>query len=305
MTKALLTFISFLLLNIWSLNAQVAINTDGSDPALSAMLEIKSTDKGLLLPRIADTNSIPGPAEGLVIYDLSSKCVRYFNGTSWSDCIGNPISSWSCGMVLTDTRDGQTYNTVQIGSQCWMAENLNYGALLTAGTAMTNNGIVEKYCYNNSTANCDVYGGLYGWNEMMNYTAVAGSKGICPKGWHVPTDAEWCTLEQFVDATITCGSQALRGTDGGGKLKEAGFSHWASPNTGATNSSGFTALPGGRWDGLFSYINTYAFWWNSTEFYDYNSYAWSRGISGTSPKADRNVNPKTFAFSVRCIKDLD
>jgi uncharacterized protein (TIGR02145 family) len=107
------------------------------------------------------------------------------------------FSQFTCGSLLTDTRDGKQYQTVQIGTQCWMAENLNYGsytAITVPSDYPTNNGTVEKQCYNNDTSMCSTYGALYQWNEMMDYSNVEGSQGICPDGWHVPTDAEYSLL---------------------------------------------------------------------------------------------------------------
>ena len=155
-------------------------------------------------------------------------------------------AAFTCGSPFTDNRDGQSYNTVEIGTQCWMAENLNIGNMIPGNGNQTENGMIEKYCYDNNAANCNVYGGFYQWNEMMQYVTTPGVKGICPDGWHLPTDAEWCVLEQFVDPSISCSAIGYRGIDGGGKLKESGTGHWTPPNTGATNSNGFTALPGGN-----------------------------------------------------------
>ena len=104
---------------------------------------------------------------------------------------------------------------------------------------MMNNGIIEKYCYDDDPANCDVYGGLYQWDEMMGYTTTEGVQGICPVDWHIPTDAEWDILQNYLGGFNVAG----------GKLKEAGTIHWNAPNAGATNSSGFTALPNGYRDG--------------------------------------------------------
>ncbi len=83
-------------------------------------------------------------------------------------------SSFTCGDPFTDPRNGQTYTTVQIGDQCWMAENLNIGEMINSGSNMTNNGVIEKYCFSNDPANCETYGGLYQWNEMMEYSTTAG-----------------------------------------------------------------------------------------------------------------------------------
>ncbi len=191
-----------------SLTAQVSVNTDGSSPDASAMLDVKSTNMGFLVPRVADTNAISSPAEGLQIYDLSSHCMRYYNGSEWSTCMG--VMTWSCGDALVDSRDSQSYATVQIGTQCWMAENLNIGTIVISGSNQSDNDTIEKFCYNDNTSYCDTYyGGLYQWHEMMQYVTTAGIQGICPTGWHIPTDAEWCVLEQEVDPTISNTSNAF------------------------------------------------------------------------------------------------
>ncbi len=219
-------------------------------------------------------------------------------------------SVFSCGDLLFDERDGQSYATVQIGTQCWMAENLNLGTMINSTTGGTNNdgeqtsnGIFEKYCYDNNLSNCDTYGGLYQWDEMMQYSTVEGTQGICPSGWHLPTDAEWCTLEQEVDPTITCNSMDFRGLDGGGKLKDIGTTFWFYPNAGASNTSGFTALPGGYCTpaGLFGDITFVAIFWSSTGD---SSTAWYRGLSRSFAKISRYPNSIPYGYSVRCLKDF-
>ncbi len=214
-----------------------------------------------------------------------------------------PECGLNCGQPFTDARDGQTYNTVQIGDQCWMAENLNIGTRINGSSNQTNNGIIEKYCYNNSEAECDTYGGLYQWNEMMGYSTTPGVQGICPEGWHLPSDAEWCTLEQEVDPTISCSSTGWRGVDGGGKLKEIGTTHWNSPNTGATNSSGFTALPGGSRHifGSFYGMGGGGVWWSSSQ--NDASNAWFRSLYYDNASVNRDYLNKSYGFSVRCLKD--
>jgi len=214
------------------------------------------------------------------------------------------VRDFQCGDPLIDARDNQTYNTVQAGTQCWMAENLNTGITVPGITEQTNNGQIEKYCYDNNPSNCTVYGALYQWNEAMNYITTPGAMGICPSGWHLPTDEEWCTLEQFLDMSITCSSTGWRGVDGGGKLKETGTAHWAPPNTGATNSSGFTGLPGGGRlypTGNFSGLTTIGHFWSSSE--NSTSTAWRRGLNNTSAMIWRSYYGKTYGYSVRCLRD--
>ena len=213
------------------------------------------------------------------------------------------VLPWNCGDPFVDARDSQSYTTVEIGTQCWMAENLNIGTMINGSNNQSQQTpeVIEKYCYDNNTANCDEYGGMYQWNEMMQYVTTPGIKGICPDNWRLPTDAEWCTLEQFVDPTITCSSISWRGVDGGSKLKEAGTTHWQSPNTG-TNSSGFTALPGGSCStgGYFAGLTATGYWWSSSES---GSSAWSRCLYYNSAKVSRYYFYKSYGFSVRCLRD--
>ncbi|MCD4735095.1 MAG: hypothetical protein K8R53_03540, partial [Bacteroidales bacterium] len=240
---------------------------------------------------ITYTSAQMNRSDGSKDYGFSVRCIRDISAT------------WSCGDSLLDNRDGQNYGTVQIGNQCWMAENLNIGARIDGINNQMDNQIIEKYCYDDIEDSCDVYGGLYQWDEMMEYTQTPGIQGICPDNWHLPTDAEWCILEQFVDPTITCNSTGWRGIDGGGKLKEAGTIHWQSPNTGATNSSGFTALPGGDsgTGGYFYNLIYSGFWWSSSES---GFYAWFRRLSYNLAQVVRDDNDKINGFSVRCVKEV-
>jgi uncharacterized protein (TIGR02145 family) len=210
--------------------------------------------------------------------------------------------TFPCGSLLLDARDGQSYQTVSIGDQCWMAENLNIGTMVNGSTNQTDNSTIEKYCYSNNTTNCDVYGGLYQWDEAMQYTLTPGVPGICPTGWHLPTDEEWCTLEQFIEPTIPCDRTWFSGTHAGGDLKETGTIHWYSPNTGATDAFGFTALPGGKRDnGSFDSFPYFAFFWTSNE-YDIN-WGWCRALYYDYASIRRAGDSKTRGYSVRCLKD--
>jgi uncharacterized protein (TIGR02145 family) len=215
------------------------------------------------------------------------------------------ITLFSCGTPYTDTRNSKTYNTVSIGTQCWFVENLDIGTRIDGPSYQADNGTIEKYCYENIDDSCNVYGGLYQWNEMMQYTTAEGTQGICPDGWHIPSDGEWCVLEDEVDiGTITCPRGGLGGTDAGYHLREAGTAHWSPPNAGATNSSGFTALPGGRRVvyGNFSNINDWGNWWSSTQTSSSN--ARGRGIVYTSGQVNSSNSDKlSFGYSVRCIRD--
>jgi uncharacterized protein (TIGR02145 family) len=208
----------------------------------------------------------------------------------------------SCPGIPTVTYDGQTYNTVLIGSQCWLKENLNVGTMINGNQNQSNNGTIEKYCYNNNTSNCDVYGGIYQWNEMMQYSTTPGVQGICPSGWHLPSNSEWCQMATYLDPTVSCVTGTWFGTDAGGKLKEAGTTHWLSPNTGATNSSGFTALPSGYVDNnYYSNLNTVTIFWTSENLTNGN--AMSYGLNYTQAKISSAPNFWYHGFSARCVKD--
>jgi len=278
----------------FSVNAQsVGINADGSEPDNSAMLDVSSTSKGFLPPRMNTTqrNSISSPVEGLVIYNTDEKTLNIYNGNSWDSII-----PFFCGQSFKDLRDGKVYTTVQIGTQCWMAQNLNIGNKIDGSGEQTNNSptpIIEKYCNDNNESNCDIYGGLYQWDEMMQYSTTSGVQGICPTGWHVPTDAEWATLITFL------GGESVAG----GKMKETGTTHWNGYNTGATNSSGFTALPGGyrATSGLYYTTGWNCTLWSSTQ--NSTTDAWNRILNENSAYVYRDCNTKGFGFSVRCVRD--
>ncbi|MCK4344762.1 MAG: hypothetical protein KAX05_05690 [Bacteroidales bacterium] len=191
--------------------------------------------------------------------------------------------------------DGNEYNTIKIGNQWWMAENLkttkyNDGTAIPLVTNSTEWGNLTTpgYCwYNNDEAGYkNTYGALYNW-----YTVNTGK--LCPTDWHVSTDSEWTTLIDYL------GGESLAG----GKLKEAGTTHWDSPNTGATNESGFTALPGGlRLSyGTFDFVGDYAFFWTATEFD--GSGAWDRSLHYDYAEVYRYDNLKSNGFSVRCLRD--
>jgi len=175
--------------------------------------------------------------------------------------------------TFIDSRDGNEYNWVQIGDQVWMAENLAYEP--SSG---------NYWAYDNNNSNVETYGYLYDWETACD---------VCPAGWHLPSDAEWTELTDYLGGT----------TGAGGKLKETGTTHWASPNTGATNETGFTALPGGirSYFGTFDLIGFNGFWWSATE--DSTSNAWSRFLYYDLSGVGRNYGDKDSGFSVRCLRD--
>jgi uncharacterized protein (TIGR02145 family) len=197
--------------------------------------------------------------------------------------------------------EGNVYKTVTIGTQVWMAENLKttkyndgtsvpFVADATAWSELSTPG----YCWydNDAVAYKDIYGALYNWYTVD--AASNGGKNICPNGWHVPTDTEWTTLTDFVGG--------YSGTVG--LLKETGTVHWRNPNEASSNSTGFTALPGGycAYTGTFWYIGYTAAWWSSSWWSSSETLAaWARFITETN--LVRNGQEKKDGFSVRCLKD--
>jgi uncharacterized protein (TIGR02145 family) len=196
-----------------------------------------------------------------------------------------------------DPRDNQEYSTIQIGTQCWMVKNLNIGNMIPGGTDMTDNGQIEKYCYGDNPANCDIYGGLYQWDEMMQYLTTPSTQGICPDGWHLPSYDEYTVLTNYLGGASVAG----------GKIKETGTTHWLSPNTGATNESGFTALPGGiRWsDTNFIGLHGYANFWISTEYITAPpvDHAWYAYLQYLYTEEQFVIHTKQYGLSVRCLRN--
>jgi len=180
--------------------------------------------------------------------------------------------------------EGEIYNTVTINDQCWFKDNLNIGIQINGTNDQTNNPTIEKYCYNNNSANCNIYGGLYQWNELMNYS-TSTTQGICPTGWHVPSDDEWTTLITYL------------GGDSGYKLKA---SSWGD---GSNNSSGFTALPAGNRlvGGGFGNLGGFAFFWSSSERRPGDS--WLRYLVSGDSGVYRHNDNQTVGYSVRCLKN--
>jgi len=206
---------------------------------------------------------------------------------------------FTCGDTINDARDGNRYTTVLIGEQCWMAENLNVGTRIDGAIGQSNNEVIEKYCHNDIEDNCNFYGGLYRWDEMMKYETYEGVQGICPTGWHVPFDAEWCILENEVDSdTVSCTIQGYRGFDGALNLKSS--SGWLSGGDG-TDIYGFSVYPGGLCtnNGNFGSLISNAYFWTSTQKTGYS--AWERNLYHSSDRIKRYEKFKAYAYSVRCL----
>ena len=196
------------------------------------------------------------------------------------------FSALSFGQAENDIDDVDNY--VTIGTQVWMVDNLKTTKFRN-GDIIPN--VTDKtawkelktgaWCYyDNNPANGAIYGKLYNWY------AVNDPRGLAPKGWHIATDAEWTTLINYL------GGESVAG----GKLKEIGLAHWASTNTGATNETGFSAVPGGCRDyhGTFYDIGGYGYWWSSTEYGTHNAWYWSMHYTESTLETDMNRSDPFF-----------
>jgi len=191
-----------------------------------------------------------------------------------------PASMHTCGAHFTDIRDNKSYPTVQIGTQCWLAANMNYGTGIQATQVQGDNCIAEKYCYNNVPANCTSNGGLYEWDELMKYDNTPASQGICPPGWHVPTATEWMTLFNYYNGNAFAGSP----------LKD-------------TLTIGFHALPGGvlYQNNTWSFNNVATIFWSSTPAGSGRVISYGLNIYDGSSSYYESL--KANSLPVRCLKD--
>jgi uncharacterized protein (TIGR02145 family) len=192
-----------------------------------------------------------------------------------------------CPGIPTVTYAGKTYNTVQLGSQCWLRENLDVGTMVPGSQSQVNNSTIEKYCYGDDPANCLTYGGLYQWDEAMQYDTTQGVQGICPPGWHIPARSELETLSTTVG-------------DDGNALKAIGQ---GSDSGAGTNTSGFSGLLAGRHRGtfIFEHLGYWAYFWSSLES-DVGNAAYLY-LGSTYGGVYLNNFPRGFGLSVRCLKD--
>jgi uncharacterized protein (TIGR02145 family) len=316
MKQKILLFPTALLLCINSYaQTGVSINADGRDAAVSAMLDVKSISKG---PRMTEEqrNAIGSPEAGLVVW--CNNCgangeLQVYNGSEWTNMTGGVASTvpFPCGETFVDARNNKSYSTVEIGTQCWMAQNLNIGEMINSTTGGTNsdgeqtdNSIIEKHCYDNNESNCETFGGLYQWAEMVHYLNGASNiaswdpvpvgyvQGICPEGWHLPNDAEW-------DALVThAGNNGFLGTEGTALKSTSG---WTGDGNG-TDNFGFTGLPAGISDsGAFEWSGEGSLFWSTNE--KEPDISWFRMLSYDNEIVYPFAILKSFGISVRCIKD--
>ncbi len=230
----------------------------------------------------------PNPVPGTIRWTGTD--FQGWNGTKWVSLVSGIAYE---GQV--EDIDGNVYSTIKIGTQEWMTENLRTTRYrdetpipnISDNTLWSNANYGAWSWYDNDSSYTQPFGNLYNWY------AVNDGRGLCPAGWHVPSDAEWTTLSDFLDGTPVAG----------GPMKETGTAHWDSPNTGATNSSGFTGLPGGvrSTAGLFLSMGGNGSCWSSSEFD--NSTAWYRYLVFSGDDLHRSNNDKKLGFSVRCIRD--
>ncbi len=269
---------------------------------------------------MATVPTAPTPADGDCEESDNTYTYTSANGSTYTIgfCIGSNISSllagtkqatpagigdpppapWACGDTLIDSRDSNEYATVEIGTQCWMAENLAYLPVVHSNSQFSTQGGSSLpgygvYNYDGSDAptakalpDYSTYGVLYNWFAVDQVS-------ICPTGWSVPTDAQLTALTTYL------GGESVAG----GKMKEAGTVHWASPNTGADNTSNFTGLPAGNrsTDGSFSTLGYLASFWSSSEDTPGNS--WYRRFRWDSAGVNRFGSSQASGYSVRCLKN--
>jgi uncharacterized protein (TIGR02145 family) len=274
-----------------------SVKSDGGAGILCGIylgIEPNSETTGVKLQIGSDTGTFIGQ-----ITNLLPNKQYYFKAyatNSKGEALGDEVD-FTTPATVTDY-ENHIYNTVKIGNQIWMAENLRTTHYLNGELIPTTNPsslnitseISPKYqwSYSGDDANSSVYGKLY------TYYTVTDSRKVCPAGWHLPSDTEWTTL------LTTLGGYQVAGS----RLKEHGNTHWLSPyNTDATNESCYTALPGGYRDltGTFYLLQNDAYWWSSTE--SEAAKAWGRTLNTSSTEAGRTGVNKSWGLSVRCVKD--
>jgi len=288
------------------------INSDGGAPILAKGICWSSTQN----PSISDSKTNDGQDSGSftsMISELTSGTtyyVRAYASNSQGTGYGNEMSfrtTWDNSTTITDV-DGNVYQTVAIEDQIWMAENLKTTRyadgtaipLKESASGWDSIGFTDRaYCwYENDASNGETYGALYTWIAATDSTTSSNAipsdvQGVCPDGWHLPSDGEWSILIDYL------GGESVAG----GKLKETGMTHWLNYNEGATNESGFTALPGGTRlnDGRFGKMGSGGYWWTSTEGDTY--LAWYLFLGDRHAEVRKYNVFKNSSFSVRCVKD--
>jgi uncharacterized protein (TIGR02145 family) len=224
------------------------------------------------------TPSVAGTGTKTVTYTYTNAAMCSANKSI--HIIVQTAPAFTCGNSITDIRDNKVYPTVQIGGQCWLASNLNYGTVLVSSQDQRDNCISEKYCYNDNPVNCTNQGGLYQWDELMQYDATPADQGFCPPAWHIPTENDWNTLF----------ANYINNGFAGSPLKYSGY-------------SGFNALLSGtrHIDKSWDFQGFATFFWSSTAYGGYN--AWTHGMNDPDPSVSVYPASRANAFSVRCTHD--
>ncbi len=278
-------------------------------------------------PTTANNNVVSGTGTGSFTANLTglnantTYYVRAYAINTAGTAYGNQLSFTTAQTTVnpgtvTDA-SGNTYPTITIGAQVWMAENLRTTKyrdgsnipVVTNNTQWANNWnpntttlpMMSWYNNDQTTYTANKFGALYNWYAIN--PATNGNKNVCPTGWHIPSDAEWNVLIANLDPAYNPTVSGVQSTTAGGKMKSTGTQYWLSPNTGATNSSVFSGLPGGQRGsvGAFSGIGNFGYWWSSTGSSTFN--AWYRSLSYANGSVNRNDSGKPGGFSVRCVRD--
>jgi len=224
------------------------------------------------------TPSIAGTGTKTIIYSYTNAV--FCTASKSFHIIVQTVPVFTCGNNLSDIRDNKVYPTVQIGLQCWMASNLNYGTILSSSQDQRDNCVSEKYCFNDNPLNCTNQGGLYQWDEVMQYDDTPANQGFCPPAWHIPTENDWNTL--FANWT--------NNGFAGSPLKYSGY-------------SGFDALLSGtnHFNSSWDFQGFATFFWSST--LQGSTKAWAHGMNDIDPSVSAYPAFRVNSFSVRCIED--
>jgi uncharacterized protein (TIGR02145 family) len=324
-TKVLPTLTTLAIENVTNNSATSggSITADGGTPITERGICWATTQN----PTTANNVAVTGTGTGTFTTNLTGLnpntiyYVRAYAINTAGTAYGNQLSFTTTQTpvnpgTVTDA-SGNTYPTITIGTQVWMAENLRTTKyrdgsdipVVSDNTQWANNrntdGTLPMMCWflnDQATYTANKFGALYNWYAIN--PATNGNKNVCPTGWHVPMDAEWNVLIANLDPSFNpTTSQGTQSTTAGGKMKSTGTQYWFSPNSGATNSSGWSGLPGGgRYsNGQFFDVGNGGYWWNSTEYGTF--YAWGRSLSPNDGGVVRDFYDKADGFSVRCVRD--
>jgi uncharacterized protein (TIGR02145 family) len=223
--------------------------------------------------------SVAGAGNHVITYTYTNSQTCSMSATQTLSVLAS--TPFTCGTTFTDVRDAKVYSTVLVGGQCWMADNLNYGNAINSTIPQRDNCIIEKYCYAESTINCNTQGGFYQWDEVMHYADIANGQGICPPGWHIPDETEWIALfNQFGPRVNAIAGREL--TVGGTSTFDAFFYGFSNMNRG------------------FNHHNFATMFWTSTSHGPYK--AWAHGMNDPDDGVSSYPGFRNNAFHVRCVR---